>query len=170
MESFQDVIERQLQIIENGGEIITNDEFFLICEADLYRPPGEKWYSKHRDLTGVGSKIGAGVASVLTVGIYGWFRKITNACRQNCREIEGKRKQRCIATCNMNAAKRTVDRINNDKSKLSRITDPEKRRKAKNMIDAEKDKWLSRYDKYKNQVGALSAMITQVQTSMKTKK
>lgn len=167
MTSFQDSIDKQLKIIEEGHEIIDSDDFFLICEADYYRPPGEKWYSKHRDLTGAGSKIGAGVSSVLTVGIYGWFRKITNACRQNCREIEGRRKEKCIAICNMNAAKRTIDRINSDKSKLLRIKDSEKRRKAKNLIDKEKDKWLIRYDKYKTQVATLSATVTQMKTKKK---
>ncbi len=171
MRSFQDIIEKQLKIVEDGNEIISNEEFFLLCEADAYRPPGEKWYSKHRDLTGVGAKIGAKAASILTLGLYGWYRRLTSTCRQNCKNITGLRKQRCVAVCNMNASKRVIEKIKSDRAKLeSKIKDPEQRAKARTIIDTEQEKWESRYDKYKNQVSGLSAMVTQMQTTMKRKK
>jgi len=168
--TFQDIIKKQLTIIENNDELITNEEFFIICEADLYRPPGEKWYSKHRYLTGPGAKIGAAAVTIATLGAYGLFRRLTNTCRQNCREITGLRKQRCIAVCNMNGSKRVVEKIKRDRPKLSKIKNREKREKAEEVINVEQDKWESRYDKYKNQVSGLSSMVTQMQTTMKRKK
>jgi len=179
MSSFQDVIEEQLKIIEEGNEIITNEEFLILCKEafsssgskkDVYRPPGEKWYSKHRELAGAGEQISAAVATIFTAGLYGVYRLATDKCRQNCMEIQGTRKQRCIAICNMNASKRVIDHINSRKGKLASIKDPEKRRKAKDTIDSEKDKWMERYDKYKDQVSSLGSMVTQMQTTMKTKK
>ena len=161
MPSYQDVIEKQLKIVQEYGEIITSDEFSLICEADYFRPPGEKWYSKHRSLTGVGRKIGAGVATILTLGIYGKYRQWTDRCRQTCSEITGKRKERCIAVCNMNASKRVVQLIKSNKDKLGRYEDPEKRKKAKRIVDQELNKWEARYDKYQARVSSLSAMVTQ---------
>ena len=158
--NYQEIIERQLKIIQDGREILTAEEFSLICEADYYRPPGEKWYSKHRSLVGVGKKIGAGVASVLTLGAYAKYRQWTDTCRQTCRGIEGKRKDRCIAVCNMNAAKRVVQLIKSNKSKLGQITDPEKRKAGKALVDKEGAKWDSRYDKYRARVAAMSAMQT----------
>jgi len=170
--SFQDTIDKQLKIVEENGELITSDEFSLICEADAarMRPAGEKWYSKNRDLVGVGRKIGAGAASIVTLGIYGLFRKATDKCRQTCKGIVGSRKQRCMAICNMNASKQVVAHIKSRKGKLSSITDPEKRATAKAMLDKETIKWMSRYDKYKNQVSSLTSMVTQVQMQAKKKK
>ena len=132
MHSYQKIIEKQLKIIEKGQEIINSDEFALICEADYYRPPGEKWYSKHRSLVGVGSKVGAGISTVLTLGIYGKYRKWTDACRQNCHGIKGYRLEKCIAVCNMNASKRVVQLIKANKNKLNQFKDPKQRQKAKN--------------------------------------
>ena len=158
----QKIIKEEFEYIKKYGEIVTKEEFYLICEAaDVYRPPGEKWYSKHRDLTPLGRKIGASIASVATLGAYGLFRKLTDKCRQTCRGIEGSRHKRCIAVCNMNAAKRVIGHINSRKGKLSSIKDPQKRKEAKRIIDAEKDKWMARHDKYKNQVASLGAMVTQ---------
>ena len=164
--NYQEIIERQLKIIQDGREILTAEEFSLICEADYYRPPGEKWYSKHRSLVGVGRKIGAGVASVVTLGVYAKYRQWTDRCRQTCKGIQGQRQQRCIAVCNMNAAKRVVQLIKANKSKLGSITDPEKRKTAKALINKEEEKWESRYDKYQARVASLSAM----QTSMGMKR
>ena len=166
MRTYQDIIEEQLQIVKEGREILTAEEFSLICEADYYRPPGEKWYSKHRSLVGVGSKVGAGVASVLTLGIYAKYRQWTDKCRQTCHGIKGQRQQRCIAVCNMNAAKRVVQLIKANKSKLGQISDPEKRKAGKRLIDKEGAKWDARYDKYQARVASLSAM----QTSMGMKR
>ena len=158
--NYQEVIERQLKIVQEGNEILTAEEFSLICEADYYRPPGEKWYAKHRSLVGVGRKIGAGVASVLTLGVYAKYRQWTDKCRQTCHGIEGKRKDRCIAVCNMNASKRVVQLIKSNKSKLGQITDPEKRKAGKALVDKEGAKWDARYDKYRARVAAMSAMQT----------
>ena len=161
MSSYQDIIDKQLKIVQEGGEIINAMEFALICEADYFRSPGEKWYSKHRNLVGLGSKIGAGVATVLTLGIYGKYRQWTDRCRQACNGITSKRKDRCIAVCNMNASKRVVQLIKANKNKLDRYKDPEQRKKAKRIMDSELNKWESRYDKYQARVSSLSAMITQ---------
>jgi len=163
--NYQEVIERQLQIVEEGREILTVEEFSLICEAEYYRPPGEKWYSKHRSLVSIGSKIGAGAATIATLGAYGKYRKMTDKCRQTCKGIKGMRQQRCMAVCNMNAAKRVIQLIKSNKGRLGKITDPEKRKKAKDIIDKEGAKWDERYDKYRARVSSLSAMVTQ--TSMK---
>lgn len=165
--SFQDTIDKQLKIVEENNEIITSEEFSLICEADGIRPAGEKWYSKHRDLVGVGRKIGAGAASIVTLGIYGLFRKATDKCRQTCKEIAGSRKQRCMAICNMNASKQVLAHIQSRKGKIASIKDPEKRAAAKAMLEKEAEKWMSRYDKYKNQVSSLSSMVTQMQAKKK---
>lgn len=165
MSSYQDIIDKQLKIVQEGGEIINAMEFALICEADYFRPPGEKWYSKHRNLVGLGSKIGAGVATVLTLGIYGKYRQWTDRCRQTCKGITGNRQLRCVAVCNMNASKRVVQLIKANKNKLDRYKDPEQRKKAKRIIDRELNKWESRYDKYQTRVSSLSAMVTQ--SSMK---
>jgi len=165
MSSYQDIIDKQLKIVQEGGEIINAEEFALICEADYFRPPGEKWYSKHRNLVGLGSKIGAGVATVLTLGIYGKYRQWTDRCRQTCDGIKGSRQERCVAVCNMNASKRVVQLIKANKNKLDRYKDPEQRKKAKRIIDQELNKWESRLDKYQARVSSLSAMVTQ--SSMK---
>ena len=165
MPSYQDIIDKQLKIVQEGGEIINAMEFALICEADYFRPPGEKWYSKHRNLVGLGSKIGAGVATVLTLGIYGKYRQWTDRCRQTCKGITGNRQLRCVAVCNMNASKRVVQLIKANKNKLDRYKDPEQRKKAKRIIDQELNKWESRLDKYQARVSSLSAMVTQ--SSMK---
>lgn len=161
MSNYQDIIDKQLKIVQEGGEIINAMEFALICEADYYRPPGEKWYSKHRSLVGLGKKIGAGVATVLTLGIYGKYRQWTDRCRQTCRGITGKREERCVAVCNMNASKRVVQLIKANKNKLQRFKDPEQRKKAKQIMDQELNKWEARYDKYQARVSSLSAMVTQ---------
>ena len=161
MQSYQDIIDKQLKIVQEGGELINSMEFALICEADYYRPPGEKWYSKHRSLVSTGKKVGATVASVLTLGIYGKYRQWTDRCRQTCHGITSKRKDRCIAVCNMNASKRVVQLIKANKNKLDRYKDPEQRKKAKRIMDSELNKWESRYDKYQARVSSLSAMITQ---------
>lgn len=169
--SFQDTIDKQLKIVQDYGEIISADEFALICEAAAKeRPPGEKWYSKHRELVGPGRKVGAGVVSALTLGVYGIFRQATDRCRQNCKEITGSRKQRCIALCNFNASKHVINHIKSKKGKLAVIKDPEKRAAAKAHLDKEYAKWLARTDKYKGQVASLSAMVTQMQATMKKKK
>ena len=167
--SFQDTIDSQLKIIEENGELITAEEFSLICEADFYRPPGEKWYSKHRELVSGPAKIGAGIASAITLGLYGKFRKATDRCNQNCKTITGARKQKCKAICNMNAAKQVVSNIKSNSSALGKITDPEKKRKAQDMISKELVKWQNRYDKYKQQVASLSQTVTQMDMKRKKK-
>ena len=158
MQNYQDIIEEQLQIIQEGDEILTAEEFVMICEAEYYRPPGEKWYSKHRSLVGTGRKIGAGIATVMTLGAYGKYRQWTDRCRQNCHGIKGIRQERCIAMCNMNASKRVVQLIKANKGKLGRFKDPEQKRKAKRIVDKELEKWESRFDKYQSRVASLSAM------------
>jgi len=166
--SYQTIVENEIKKIKEGDELITLEEFLLMVEAEYYRPPGEKWYSKHRDLVGFWNKVGAGVAGVATLGLYKFYRNITDRCRQNCHGIEGKAKDRCIAVCNMNASKRVVQLIKANKAKLGSIQDQEKRRKAKNMIDKELAKWEARYDKYQSKVSALSNMM--VNTSMTSAK
>ena len=160
MPSYQDIIEEQLKIIKEGKEILNVDEFVLICEAEYFRPPGEKWYSKHRSLIGTGKKIGAGIATVLTLGIYGKYRQWTDRCRQNCQGIKGSRQQRCVAVCNMNASKRVVQLIKANKGKLGQFKDPDQRKKAKRIIDRELAKWESRFDKYQSRVTGLASMQT----------
>ena len=167
--SFQDTIDIQLKIVEERGEIIDSDEFALICEADAFRPGGEKWYSKHRELVSGPAKIGASVASALTLGLYGKFRKATDRCNQNCKQITGARKQKCIAICNMNASKAVLQQIKQGTSQLSKIGDPEKKRKAQEMIAKETDKWRARYDKYKQQVASLSSTVAQMDMKRKKK-
>ena len=166
MPSYQDAIDKQLKIVQEGHEIIDADEFTLICEAEYYRPPGEKWYSKHRSLISVGRKIGAGVATVATLGAYGKYRQWTDRCRQTCRGIKGNRQDRCIAVCNMNASKRVVQLIKSNKGKLDRFKDPDQKRKAKEIVDKELNRWEARLDKYQARVASLSAM----QTSMGMKR
>jgi len=162
MPSYQDIIENQLKIIQEGDEILNADEFILICEAEYYRPPGEKWYSKHRSLVGTGSKIGAGISTILTLGIYGKYRQWTDKCRQTCHVIKGSRKDKCVAVCNMNASKRVVQLIKSNKGKLGQFRDPEQRKKAKKIVDRELGKWEARLDKYKSRVAAMSTMHASV--------
>jgi len=164
MRSFQDIIEEQLKIIKDGDEIITPDEFHLICEAERYRPPGEKWYSKHRSLTSWSSKVGAGFATIATLGLYGLYRRMTDKCKQRCRRMTGRQAIRCNSLCNMTAAKHVVDKLQSRKSALSSIKDPEKRREASDDLRREYEKWLDRYEKYKNRVEAGSMVITQLKT------
>ena len=145
------------------------EEFSLICEAEYFRPPGEKWYSKHRSLVGVGRKIGAGVATVLTLGAYGKYRQWTDRCRQTCKGITGQRKDRCIAVCNLNASKRVVQLIKANKGKLGNYKDIGQRKKAKHLVDKELNKWEARMDKYKSRVAALSSMNTSMELKKKRK-
>ena len=168
--SFQDTIDKQLKTVQENGEIITSDEFALICEADYYRPAGEKWYSKHRSLVSGPAKIGASVASAVTLGLYGKFRKATDRCNQNCKTITGARKQKCKAICNMNAAKQVVSNIKSNSSALNKIKDPEKKRKAQEVVAKELIKWQDRYDKYKQQVASLSSTVAQMDMKRKKKR
>jgi hypothetical protein len=166
--SYQTIIENEIKKIKEGDEIISLDEFLLMVEAEYYRPPGEKWYSKHRELTGFWNRVGAGVAGIATLGLYKFYRNITDRCRQNCKGIEGKAKEKCIVACNLNASKRVIQLIKANKSKLGSIKDPEKRQKAKNMIDKELAKWESRYDRYQSKLTALSNTV--VGTNMSSAK
>lgn len=160
--TYDKVIERQLKIIEEGDEILTPQEFALICEAEYFRPSGEKWYSKHRSLSSTGAKVGAAVASVATLGVYGWFRKKTDKCKQTCGKIPGSKKHKCIAICNMNAAKGVIAQIDKAKGKLNSIKDPEKKAKALETFKKEKEKWYARYNKYKTRVTSMSHTSAQM--------
>lgn len=162
MPSYQDIIDKQLKIVEEGDEILTTEEFTLLCESEYYRPPGEKWYSKHRALTGVGRKIGAGVATVLTLGAYGKYRQWTDRCRQTCHKLKGHREDRCVAVCNLKASQRVVQLIKANKGKLGQFKDPEQRKKAKKIVDKELDRWEARVDKYQSRAAALSSMQSQL--------
>ncbi len=64
--------------------------------------------------------------------------------------------------CNLNASKRVVQLIKSNKGSLGKITDPEKRKRAKKIIDKELNKWEARLDKYKSRVSALSSVLTTV--------
>jgi len=161
MRSFQDIIEEQLQIVKERDEIITAEEFSMICEAQ-YRPPGEKWYSKHRSLVGPGAKIGAAAATFFTAGLYGKYRKITDKCTQRCGKIKSKAAERCNSICNMNASKHVIDTIKSKRSKLASIKDQEQRSKASETLNKEYEKWQDRYEKYKDRTQASAVMMTQM--------
>lgn len=162
MRTLQDIIDEQLAIVKERNEIITADEFSMICEADLARPPGEKWYSKHRSLVGPGAKVGAAVASGLTLGLYGWYRKATDKCSQRCGGMKGKSAEKCQSLCNMNASKHVMDKIKSNRSKLSSIKDREKRRKVEAELSKEYEKWQDRYEKYKDRAQSQTVMMTQM--------
>jgi len=165
--SFQDIIEEQLQIVKERDEIITLDELHMICEAQHYRPPGEKWYSKHRSLVGAGAKVGAAVATVFTLGLYGIYRQMTDKCSQRCDGMTVQNAIKCNSICNMNASKHVLSVMNSRKGKLKDIKDPKKREKALKQFNKEYEKWQDRYEKYKDRIQASSSMITQMQAKKK---
>ena len=165
--SFQDIIEEQLQIVKERNEIITPDELYMICEEQHYRPPGEKWYSKHRSLVGPGAKVGASVATVFTLGLYGIYRQLTDKCSQRCSGMSAHSAAKCNAICNMNASKHVLNVMNSRKGKLQDIKDPEKREKALKQFNKEYEKWQDRYEKYKDRIQASTSMITQMQSKRK---
>jgi len=161
MRTFQEIIDEQLAIVQERDEIITADEFSLICEKE-FRPPGEKWYSKHRSLVGPGAKVGAAVASGITLGLYGWYRKITDKCSQRCSGMKGRSAGKCQSLCNMNGAKHVLNQIKSRQGKLNDIKDPEKRRMAKDKLRAEYEKWQDRYEKYKDRAQSQTVMMSQM--------
>ena len=147
--SFQDIIEEQLQIVKERDEIITQEELYMICEAQHYRPPGEKWYSKHRSLVGPGAMAGATVTALLTFGLYGIYRQMTDKCSQRCSGMTGQSATKCNAICNMNAAQHVLNTMKSRKGKLKDIKDPKKRQKALKKFNKEYEKWQGRYETYK---------------------
>lgn len=156
MKSFQDIIEHQLYVVEKNKELITSEEFHYMClyEADMFRPPGEWTFSKYRDLATLGQKVGAGIASVITFGLYGLYRRATDRCRQRCKNVPEEKLENCISICNMNASKNVLDKIKEKKRELNDIEDPQVRAEAKMSLDAEEAKWVDRFTKYKDQVQA----------------
>jgi len=162
MRSFQDIIEEQLKIVKERGEIITPDEFHMICEAEQYRPPGEKWYSKHRSLVGPGEKIKAGALTVLSLGLYGIYRRMTDKCTQRCKGMTGSRGAKCAALCNMNGAKHVLDYMKSKQGTFNSIKDPVKRQKAMADFQKEYEKWQDRYEKYKDRTQAASLTVAQM--------
>jgi hypothetical protein len=162
MKSFQDIIEEELQTVKERDEIIDANEFSLICEAKKFRPPGEKWYSKHRALVGPGAKVGATIASLLTLNMYGYYRGLTDKCVQRCQGLTGSRKTKCNSICNMNAAKHVLTKIKSKKGQLTSIKDPEQRRKAATHLNKEYEKWQDRYEKYKDRAQASTVMMSKM--------
>jgi len=173
--SFQDIIKKQIKIVKERNEIITAEEFKLLCRAenalidekDKIRPPGEKWHSKYRTLVGGGAIAGAMLASALTLGLYQKYRVMTDKCVQTCSNMTGVRRQKCIALCNMNGAKKTVDLIKSRRSKLSVIKDPKERAKAEKKLKQELEKWMTRYEHYRTRVSSYGTMVTQMKAKKK---
>lgn len=162
MRSYQDIIDEQLQIVEKGNEIITSEEFYLMCiaEKDMIRPPGEHFFSKYRDLNSLASKAGSKIATILTIGIYGWWRKITDKCQQRCKTVTPQRLEYCIATCNMNGARSVLDMLKKKRKELNDIEDPKLRQEAKAALDKEEEKWMDRFGEYRDALQAAHASAT----------